>query len=135
MPCSAPARAAVEKDPLPCWIKPLPPTIKLAEFQYLWEKDVFCLPGANLQDDILRAFIECVHPYMPVLDLCDFIRVMDHKERGKGQISLLLFHAVMFAGITFVKISKLKAAGFSTRKAARKAAYMKARASSWIPLL
>lgn len=78
---------------------------------------------------MLRAYVEFVHPYMPLLDLHDFLSMVDKRDGSKGKVSLILFQAVMFAGSAFVDMEHLRTAGYATRKDARKDFFQKTRVS------
>lgn len=95
---------------------------------YLQEKLALDLPSDSLRNQLLQSYIEFVHGLLPILELHNFLNTI---ERGgkKGQISLLLFQAVMFAGTAFVDMQHLSAAGFKERRDARNAYYEKVRVS------
>lgn len=114
---------------LPQFIKPLPAKIGPDEISYLDKKGALTVPKGTLRSEILRAYVEFVHPYMPLLDLHDFLTVIDRPDGSKGKISLILFQAVMFAGSAFVDMSHLRSAGYATRKEARKDFFQKTRVS------
>lgn len=92
------------------------------------------MPKGTLRSEMLRAYVEFVHPYMPLLDLLDFLTVIDCADGSQGQISLILFQAVMFAGSAFIDMHHLHTAGYSTRKEARKDFFQKTRVSIAPPL-
>jgi hypothetical protein len=73
------------------------------------------IPPPELRDEILRCYVEFVHPYMPIIDLRD----LDLKN-GHDSISLLLFQAIMFAGVTFAPLEMLQRAGYPNKKDARR---------------
>jgi hypothetical protein len=100
------------------------------DIQYLFKKGALSIPDTNFRNALLQAYIEYVHPYMPLIELHDFLRIVDQNDGENGKISLVLFQAVMFAGTAFVDKALLDAAGFTSRKAARKVFYMKARVSN-----
>lgn len=87
------------------------------------------MPDPGFRNELLRSYVEFVHPYMPLLDLQDFVSIVDQTDESVGRISLILFQAVMFAGSAFVDMSHLRKAGYSTRKEARKDFFQKARVS------
>jgi hypothetical protein len=118
-----------QHGPLPPYIKPLPPRMTADDIQYLWKKGALSIPDTIFRNALLQAYIEYVHPYMPLIELHDFLRIVEQNNGENGKISLVLFQAVMFAGTAFVDMALLKSAGYSTRKAARKAFYQKARVS------
>lgn len=114
---------------LPLFIKPLPAKIGPDEIAYLAKKGALTLPKSTLRSEMLRAYVEFVHPYMPLLDLHDFLMVIDRPDGSLGKVSLILFQAVMFAGSAFVDMHHLQAAGYVTRKEARKDFFQKTRVS------
>jgi hypothetical protein len=114
---------------LPSFIKPLPSRIGPDEVGYLQMKGALTLPTSALRNELLRAYVEFVHPYMPLLDLNNFLVTVDSEDGSTGKISLVLFQAVMFAGSAFVDTRHLHIAGYRTRKEARKDFFMKTRVS------
>ena len=115
---------------LPLFIKPLPARIGPDEVAYLEKKGALTVPNGTLRSEMLRAYIEFVHPYMPILDLHDFVMAID---RPDGKVSLILFQAVMFAGSAFIDMHHLRSAGYATRKEARKDFFQKTRVSEISP--
>ncbi|EFX06130.1 c6 zinc finger domain containing protein [Grosmannia clavigera kw1407] len=113
---------------LPGFISPLPGKMAPEDVVYLHSKGAFTLPDETLQRALLHAYVEFVHPYMPLLELNSFLQVVSSRDGSNGTISLLLYHAVMFAAASFVPAKYLKAVGFSRRREARKTFFMKARA-------
>ena len=113
---------------LPGFIRPLPGKMAPEDIVYLHSKGAFTLPDATLQRALLHAYVEFVHPYMPLLELHPLLETIHDRDGKNGTISLLLYHAVMFAAASFVPAKFLKAAGFSRRREARKSFFMKARA-------
>ncbi|KAK6079400.1 cutinase transcription factor 1 beta [Seiridium cupressi] len=112
---------------LPAFIRPLPAKIAAEDVSYLHVKGALTLPSLPLQNALLRAYVEYVHPYMPLLELHDFLSAINSVDGLCGQISLFLYHAVMFAGTAYVDVKYLKEAGYASRKAARKAYFQKTR--------
>ncbi|EPE02966.1 cutinase transcription factor 1 beta [Ophiostoma piceae UAMH 11346] len=113
---------------LPGFIRPLPGKMAPEDIVYLHSKGAFTLPDITLQRALLHAYVEFVHPYMPLLELHPLLETIHDRDGKHGTISLLLYHAVMFAAASFVPAKFLKAAGFSRRREARKSFFMKARA-------
>lgn len=66
---------------------------------------------------------------MPLLDLHEFIQTIEGNH-GRSAVSLLLFQAVMFASTASVDLKYLKAAGYMTRREARRDFFQKTRVSS-----
>jgi hypothetical protein len=119
---------------LPRFIKPLPSKIGPDEVSYLEKKGALTVPKGALRSEMLRAYIEFVHPYMPLLDLHDFLAMIDKPDGSNGKISLILFQAVMFAGSAFIDTQHLRTAGYATRKEARKDFFQKTRVSQTLML-
>lgn len=111
-------------------MRPLPSKIAPEDVRYLHAKGALSLPCLTLQNALLRAYIEYVHPYMPLMDLHSFLAIVNRYDGLEGQISLFLYHAVMFSATAFVDMRHLREAGYSTRKAARKAFFQKTRVGS-----
>ncbi|KAL1855874.1 hypothetical protein VTK73DRAFT_8448 [Phialemonium thermophilum] len=112
---------------LPAFIKPLPSRIPTEDAQYLRTKGALTLPSPELQNALLHAYVEFVHPYMPLLELHDFLDTIHSKDGFAGQVSLFLYQAVMFVSTAFVGGRYLKEAGYASRKAARKDFFHRAR--------
>jgi hypothetical protein len=112
---------------LPYFIKPLPTRIGPDEIAFLEKKGALTVPSIGLRNELLRAYIEFVHPYMPLLELYDFVMIVESGSGVLGRISLILFQAVMFAGSAFVDMHHLHNAGYLSRKEARKDFFQKTR--------
>ncbi|KAI0534622.1 fungal-specific transcription factor domain-containing protein [Xylaria digitata] len=109
------------------FLRPLPPKFASEDVDYLRAKGALSVPSFPLQKALLRAYAEYVHPYMPLLDLHSFLSIVDAHDGSRGQTSLFLYQAVMFCATAFVSSKTLKEAGYSSRKAARRAFFSKAR--------
>lgn len=114
----------------PAFVKPIPDRVLAEDRQYLAQKQVFSLPSLRLQNALIAAFIEYVHPYMPLLELHDFLRVVNDRSGASGKVSLFLYHAVMFSATAFVDETLLKEAGYASRRDARRAFFYRTRVSS-----
>ncbi|KAG2002723.1 hypothetical protein GB937_009593 [Aspergillus fischeri] len=96
------------------------------DMEYLEFKGVFRVPDTILRHELLKAFVESVYPFLPVLDLESFLLPVISND-GVQTVSLLLFHAVMFSATAFVQLKHLHNAGYETRKEAREQFYLRAR--------
>lgn len=112
---------------IPHYIKPLPARIGPDEAAYLEKKGALTIPAVALRNELLKAYIEFVHPYMPLIDLYELIMIVESGNGVLGRISLILFQSVMFAGCAFVDMQHLYSAGYLTRKDARKDFFQKTR--------
>ncbi|KAJ5814265.1 fungal-specific transcription factor domain-containing protein [Penicillium pulvis] len=111
---------------LPPYIKPMPRHITDRDISYLADKDALTIPDNALRDEILRAYVTIVYPFMPTVDLEDFLlSIIQGSERGS--VSLILFQAIMFASVGFVDAKLLQSRGYSSRKAARKVFFSRVR--------
>lgn len=99
---------------------------------YLQKSGALSVPEKSFRNALLESYIEYVHPYMPVLELHDFINITS--QNSEERVSLLLFQAVMFTGSAFVDMAHLISAGFPSRKAARKVLYQKAKVRNFLRL-
>lgn len=99
----------------------------IEDLGHLWMKGALTIPDTPFRNALITAYIQFVHPYMPLIELHEFLQIVDEETAEADEISLLLFQAVMFTAVAFVDMSHLIAAGYSTRKAAREAFYLKAR--------
>lgn len=124
----APPIAPAEPQ-LPAFIKPIPKAVSPEDLDYLNAKKALTLPHPQLRDALLKAYVEYVHPYMPVMDVHPFLNAINDQTGQSGKISLLLFQAVMFVATAFVDEDLLKAEGYQDRREARKAFFSKARVS------
>ncbi|PYH46680.1 putative C6 transcription factor (Ctf1B) [Aspergillus saccharolyticus JOP 1030-1] len=111
---------------LPDYIRGLPPRLQKEDIDYLYQKGALTVPDVGLRNELLKSYIHYVHTYMPLLDLEEFLQTIVQND-GIRRMSLLLFQAVMFAGTAFIDLKHLHAAGYASRKVARKAFFQRAR--------
>lgn len=111
---------------LPNYIRRLPQRLQSDDLDYLASKGALTIPDRKLRDELLKAYIYYVHPYMPLLDLEEFLQILARND-GTHHVSLLLFQAVMFAGTAFVDMEHLRNAGYHNRKETRKVFFHRAR--------
>ncbi|KAK2770707.1 hypothetical protein FQN53_005375 [Emmonsiellopsis sp. PD_33] len=111
---------------LPDFIRPLPAKFQSDDIAYLEAKGALTIPYPELRNELLKSYVQYVHPYMPLLELDAFLRTIVRNDSSR-RMSLLLFQAVMFAGTAFISMKHLNAAGYESRKDARKAFFQRAR--------
>lgn len=111
---------------LPAYIKPIPPRLGDDEISFLEKKGALTIPPTPLRDALLKNYAEFVHPYMPLLNFVELVEAIDCND-GSRTISLLLFQAIMFAGVATVDMRYLKSAGYATRRDARREFFQKTR--------
>lgn len=111
---------------LPMYVKPLPARLTPDDILYLEKKGALMIPAVPLRDELLRCYAEFVHPYMPLLDIHELVGVIDRND-GAQSVSLLLFQAIMFTGVATADMRYLKAAGYDSRRDARREFFAKTR--------
>jgi hypothetical protein len=112
---------------LPGYFKPLSQRATSADIDYLFKKGALALPDIPLRNALLQSYIEYIHPYMPLLELHEFLHIIDEGTGKSGRISFLVFQAVMFASATFVNMDYLVSAGYTSRRSARQAFFGRVR--------
>lgn len=112
---------------LPSCFRPVPASISAIDAHSLESHGALALPPNALQANLLQAFAESVYPYMPVVDLVPFVNIVCSRTAYSGQVSLLLYQAVMFSAVAFVDVEHLREAGYQTRKIARQVFFDRAR--------
>ena len=121
---------------LPCYINYDLFNIPEVDFQYLSAKGCFTLPPKCAIDEFLKCYFDFVPPQLPILDEQEFLdsyQIVQEGEPSKSttnqrKISLLLFQAVLFAASSYVSLSTLQKAGYTTRSGARRSLFHKVRA-------
>src|SRR3954468_14466744 len=82
---------------LPNYIQGPPDHLTEASVNCLGIKDAMSIPDISLRNEILKGYIQFVHPCLPILDLEEFLNTI-FQSNGASRISLLLFQAVLAAG-------------------------------------
>lgn len=112
---------------LPEFISPLPPTISQVDLDHIRVKGALDIPPTDFLNSLLNAFVQHIHPYAPVVDLSSIVGVL---EGDRGCIGILLFQSIAFVAVSYVDMGYIQRAGFTSRRACRKAFYEKARVST-----
>ena len=113
-------------DDEPRFLKPLPSRVSPEDLEFLRFRGALSVPESGLRNELLRCYIQWVHSFLPVLNLQEFLRCIAENDPN-GQVSILLFQAVMFVATAFVDLKHLRDAGYATRKIARNAFYTRLR--------
>ncbi|KAJ9602287.1 hypothetical protein H2200_013142 [Cladophialophora chaetospira] len=109
---------------LPPYIRPSRPDIRQDDLEFLSRRGALSLPVGELRDQLIRSFVLYVYPFMPVVDLEDFMGAIDGND-ASPKISLIVFQAVLFSATAFVDLPLLQEAGYENRRAARADYYQK----------
>lgn len=116
-------------DPqLPPYITPFRDTLEPEILYLLHRRGAVSLPQGEFRESLLHAYICYVHPFLPLLDLEDFVSTIENED-GSRTVSLVLFQAVMFAASTFVDTNILEKEGFKSHKDVRETFFNKVRVS------
>ncbi|KAF5599675.1 cutinase transcription factor 1 beta [Fusarium pseudoanthophilum] len=111
---------------LPKYIRSLSPHLKPIDTEYLTGKGCLRIPDDDLQRELFRLYILYIHPFMPVVDLPDFLTSVARRD-ASSQVSLLLFQAIMFAAVVYIDSDYCTERGYENRKAMRKEFFEKVR--------
>ncbi|KAI9375972.1 hypothetical protein BJX61DRAFT_539288 [Aspergillus egyptiacus] len=109
---------------LPGFIKPLH-VQNAADLAILQQRSIFTLLP-RLQQVVLKTYEEFLHPLVPIVDLAQFRNAINGGS-SEVRISLLLYHAVMFAGLSVVDGGIIQRLSHTTKLVAREMAYEKAK--------
>ncbi|KAF5578820.1 cutinase transcription factor 1 beta [Fusarium subglutinans] len=107
-----------DQNHLPLYISPHPSHLDNHDLEFLARKDCFTIPDNQLRDELIRIYVFVVYPFMPAIDLADFLEPITGSSEV-GTVSLLLFQAIMFASVTFIDMQLLQRYGFKNKRAAR----------------
>lgn len=108
---------------LPGYVQELPRNMDPEDVAFLWKKGALSLPDVRLRNALLTSYVEFVYPYAPTIDLLPFLDIVHHRDGDHGKVSLLLLRSILFAGVAYVDFHYLAAAGYKTRRQARKEFY------------
>ncbi|RVX72017.1 hypothetical protein B0A52_04615 [Exophiala mesophila] len=124
---SSPEESGSEE--LPAYFLPLPSHLSAVDIDYLRNKGAFEIPPLDLRNEIVRCYVEYMHPYMPLMDVDKLLCLIDpHRDPTTiPRFSLLLYQTVLLAGIACVDEALVKRFGHPNIKAARKLIYERAR--------
>lgn len=111
---------------LPPYIKP-PAAIEQAYTAFLDSQGAYKLPSVSLQCVLIRSYVEFAYPRMPIIDLEDFCSTLRCADGSTGQVSLLLYQAVLFAGSSFVSSDAMGDDEFPDKIEMRRELYRRAK--------
>lgn len=118
--------AVIPPSVLPPYIRPLSQSLSVDDWTYLRRKGALEVPDPATRDAILVSYFATVYPFMPVLRLDRFLNAITTDGRS-GQISLLLFQAIMFAGLSAMDPTRIQELSFRDVKHARRIFFARAR--------
>ena len=124
--CLTSSATSIQRLGLPTFIQPLPTSLNAEDIAYLRTKGAFRVPQPRLMNELARQYVLHMHPYIPIIDLSEFLSAICGGDES-AKLDLLLFQAIMFAGIAFVDLQYLQEEGYQSRRAAIDAFYRRAR--------
>lgn len=114
--------AAPDFAALPPFIAPLPPHLDRDAIAFLALKGAFTIPERALRVKIAQSYVASIHAFMPIVDLQVLSRCVCEEQHDSG-MGILLFQAVMFAGLAAVDVEDgdvaLGGMGFASVRVAR----------------
>jgi hypothetical protein len=117
------------REEMPAWFRPFPKHLSAEDVEYARSKGAFKIPSSGVRNEIIRCYVEYMHPYMPLLDATELLQLACPATDAPTmpKYSLLLFQCVMFAAAAFVDEAIVQEAGYDSLKTMRKAFYQKTR--------
>lgn len=119
------AQIANNLSSLPRYVNPIINRLELDEIDFLHRKGALFVPDGTVLKEFLRCFVEFVHHSNPVIELHDFLNVIQSDGNGTGRVSLLVLQAILYSASAFVDIRVLRNMGYKSRKEARQYFYSK----------
>lgn len=113
-----PGSAAPPAVRLPSYLVGLPDRLHSDDIEYLRCSGALDLPSETLRNELLKSYLLWVHPHMPILGMHEFLSAVAG-DNESHRISLLLFHAVLFAASAFVDECHIRAEGYPSRSVFR----------------
>ncbi|KAJ5454898.1 uncharacterized protein N7458_005854 [Penicillium daleae] len=114
--------------PLFCsFIRPPPENISEESLEYLSRKEAFEIPSTEFRDELIRSYINYVHPTLPVVNLQSLLCAVEGDNKYEGTLSLLVFQSIMFIGALYVNLSSFRNMGFHTREKAIRVLFNRAK--------
>ncbi|KAJ5773454.1 hypothetical protein N7457_008350 [Penicillium paradoxum] len=106
---------------------PLSRSLARDDVLFLSRKGALTIPDTPVRNSLIRSFVDYVYGSMPIIDLHEFLEIVEQGDGQNGQISLILLQAILFAGSAFANKEHLVVAGYQNRRAARHALFQKVR--------
>jgi hypothetical protein len=110
----------------PPFVKKLPSRLQPEQVQFLNCKGALTIPSRWFLQIALAAYVDYVHPYMPILDLGHFLHTIA-ANNSQQTVSIFLLQAVLFASSAFIPETCLEPAGFTDRRAVQRTFYRRAK--------
>ncbi|KIW86561.1 hypothetical protein Z517_01959 [Fonsecaea pedrosoi CBS 271.37] len=99
---------------LPEYITPLKKTLSAEDLNHLRRRGALDIPDSITRDLLLTTYAKWVHPFAPMLDLQAILSAVSNNG-STGTTSLLLFQAIMFAAMAYLKTNSQHGSHKQTR--------------------
>ena len=105
----------------------MPSDSSLENLSYLYTEGCFWMPDARLRNELLRCYIEYIHPNLPYIDDEEVLKLINQNTEADSQTSLLLLQSLFFVASAFADKDMLYSAGFDSRIVARQVFYVRSK--------
>ncbi|QGI69613.1 hypothetical protein CEK26_001945 [Fusarium fujikuroi] len=97
------------------------------DINYLEGQGCFRVPTPEALDEFVQEYFLHVHPALPLLDEAWFWTIYSRPARGRSNLSLFVFQAMLFTACSFLPFSTLKSLGFASVHNARNTYYRRSK--------
>ncbi|KAH8800627.1 fungal-specific transcription factor domain-containing protein [Xylogone sp. PMI_703] len=103
------------------------------DLAYLWAKGAFSIPSEEVCGSLLQCYFRHVHPFLPIIDVTNFINQYDNG--GPRRISALLLWSMFSVASNFVEHATTQLAGYSSHKEMKRSMYQRAKVQDKLVLI
>ncbi|KAM5521634.1 fungal specific transcription factor domain-containing protein [Fusarium oxysporum f. sp. phaseoli] len=97
------------------------------DINYLEAQGCFRVPTPEALDEFVQEYFLHVHPALPLLDEAWFWAIFTRPVRGRSNLSLFVFQAMLFTACSFLPFSTLRSLGFASVHNARDTYYRRSK--------
>ncbi|KAL9562086.1 hypothetical protein ACKAV7_014009 [Fusarium commune] len=97
------------------------------DINYLEAQGCFRVPTPEALDEFVQEYFLHVHPALPLLDEAWFWAIYTRPVRGRSNLSLFVFQAMLFTACSFLPFSTLRSLGFASVHNARDTYYRRSK--------
>ncbi|KAJ4113193.1 hypothetical protein NW760_014164 [Fusarium oxysporum] len=97
------------------------------DINYLEAQGCFRVPTPEALDEFVQEYFLHVHPALPLLDEAWFWAIFTRPVRGRSNLSLFGFQAMLFTACSFLPFSTLRSLGFASVHNARDTYYRRSK--------
>nr|RBR00341.1 hypothetical protein FVER53263_13838 [Fusarium verticillioides] len=97
------------------------------DINYLEAQGCFRVPTPEALDEFVQEYFLHVHPALPLLDEAWFWAIYSRSVRGRSNLSLFVFQAMLFTSCSFLPFSTIRSLGFASVHNARNTYYRRSK--------